>query len=164
MFKNAGVFPFFSKHKWMLLILSAFFFTNPVYAFNLWGEKPHDQFYLGMWTYHFWHSDRYQSNNKLIGLQYNGYFVGGFSNSFSKPSFAAGVTRDFYSRELTKDIHLDLGYRLGAMTGYRHHIDLADHTYLVPFVQMALDLTYKQFGTELTWTGPVASITFFWRF
>lgn len=161
--KNSGASFFFHRRHWLAWIIFFNMLSCPVYAFGLWGEKPHNQVYLGMWTYHFFNPERYQSNNKLIGLQYNGYFVGGFSNSFGKPSFAAGLARTFYSQSFSKDIHLELGYRVGAMTGYRNQIDIAKYTGLMPFAQMNLGLSYKQIGTEFTWSGPVASVSFFWR-
>ena len=84
----------------------------------LFGQPAQNSVYIGMWSYHVFNDDAsYQSTHNLIGLTYNGFFVGTFENSRDERALAAGFQRDVFCT--TFDVlTIEVGYRVGLMHGY----------------------------------------------
>jgi hypothetical protein len=156
-------------------IIFAFLITSVVfntsYAHTTWerivGEPSANSVYFGMWSYHLRPGSQKaeDSRNDLLGVVYHGFFAGTLRNSFRHRSWALGIQRNWLSKPLSPNINYSLGYRLGLVHGYDEHLmHLAGQVPFIPFAQIVSDLSYKNVGVELSYTGVVVSGGFFIRF
>ena len=128
------------------------------WADTLWGRPFSNRLYLGMWTVHFQPGDDQENVNNLLGLTYNGYFVGTFRNTHRDQVVAAGWHRALY-KDKWGIFDVEAGYRLGLMYGYTKFLPK-----LAPLPQAVIDIDYDGFGIELAWAGVVFSGSFYYRF
>ncbi len=92
---------------------------------KIWGKKSRDALLLGMWSFHlrgtgeYW-NDKGGSNeqNHLFGIQYYGLTTGTFINSHDDRAWFIGLAREVYSRKISADTRLDIGYKFGPLFGY----------------------------------------------
>jgi hypothetical protein len=91
---------------------------------KIWGKKSRDALLLGMWSVHINGSGEYfkdggsNEQNYLLGIQYYGLAVGTFFNSQDDRAWFFGPAREVYSREITENTCLDIGYKFGPLYGY----------------------------------------------
>ena len=125
------------------------------------GEPGQDNFYLGMWSYHFLEGNGgYHTQNNLLGVSYGGYYFGTFINSYDDRTWSGGVQRDVYGSRWRR-LNLDTGYRAGLLYGY-DTLTLPD-TKLGPLFQVYADVSYRQFGLQFSWASEVVTAGFFVR-
>lgn len=138
------------------------------WAKKIWGTpSPEPMLALGMWSYHLKHEseDMDNSRNNLIGFSYKGLFGATFVNSENRRSYAVGIQRYWVTEPLKADFTWQLGYRLGLVYGYDDKLGrIATITPVVPFPQVISDLTWKNFGWEVSYTWVVVSTGFYIRF
>lgn len=131
------------------------------------GESTENQFYLGMFTYHFDPKSRRIRNWKqnLVGFQYNDFFIGTFENSFFNRTWTAGMARNLYTKPLSNNWDLATGYRLGIAYGYKDgEAPFSSLSPIIPVVEVYTQSIYqKHFGVELMLTSSI-SIGFFYQF
>lgn len=126
------------------------------------GQPADTTVYLGMWSQHVTNQQEdYNTTNNLVGLCYEGYFLGTFMNSFDDRGWSAGFQRDVYQKDYYES-SLRAGYRVGLIYGYEE-LSLYD-TKLFPMLQLYADLSYKKVGVEFSWAGSVFTAGFFYRF
>jgi len=95
---------------------------------KIWGNKAKDALLLGMWSIHLSGSGEYlgdggtNEQNKLLGIQYNGFAAGTFINSHDDRAWFVGIAREVYTRKLSDNTRLDIGYTLGPLYGYEEHL------------------------------------------
>lgn len=165
--------PCFKKFIFILLFI---FNVGAAYAVNaesmlktIWGTPIKEpRLTLGMWSLHASEAKRNGRNN-MLGITYKSYFLGTFVNSFYLRAYAAGIQRNWVDLPLTHDIHYQLGYRLGLVTGYQGHnligIESLKNSPAIPFAQLVFSLHWKHLGWELSAPNThVISTSFFIRF
>ena len=138
---------------------------------NLWefiqGQPTSNQFFLGMFTFHFTPSslESRNWNNKLIGLQYHDFFVGTLENSFYNRSWTFGIARNFSRHQVSNRWEMTTGYRFGGATGYKDgEAPFSGSSPIIPVVELyAQAIGYKHFGVELMLTTSL-SASFFYQF
>ena len=131
------------------------------------GTAPDNAIYLGMFTWHFNPESRKNDrwSNNLIGGLYHSVFVGALLNSFSDRAFVVGVQRNLYTNQLSHNTQMNIGYRLGLISGYDERMsDYAKYLPVLPIPELYVDFAYKHFGTELSYIGVVFTAKFFIRF
>ncbi len=126
------------------------------------GQPAQDSIYLGMWSYHFIDDDDdYTNTHNLLGLVYEGIFLGTFLNSHEDRAWALGIQRNVYSTKINL-LDMDIGYRLGLMHGY-DNLQLFDSE-IFPLLQVYSDFSYEKLGVQFSWAGSVVTAGFFIRF
>lgn len=126
------------------------------------GQPAGDTLYLGMWSWHFINDDDdYRSQHHLFGLCWQGIFLGTFLNSHNDRSWAGGWQRDIHTQR-HGDLSLQIGHRIGLVHGY-DELSLGGSK-LFPLVQVYSDISYQNFGVQLSWAGSVFLAGFFFRF
>ena len=92
---------------------------------KIWGEKSRDALLLGMWSIHlrgtgeYWKKDGGSNEqNHLFGIQYYGLTAGTYINSHDDRAWFVGLTREVYSRKISEDARLGIGYKFGPLFGY----------------------------------------------
>ncbi len=136
-------------------------------SFSLFGKVPPNQIYFGMFTYHFdpkslgtrnW-------NNHLLALQIDGVFIGTLMNSFYKRSWAIGISREVYRKNLNVDWSFTTGYRVGLVDGYENQESIFNtDSDVIPFIDIHGQFTYlEHLGVELMLTSSL-SACFFYQF
>lgn len=131
------------------------------------GTQPDNAVYLGMFTWHFNPESRAQDrwSNNLIGGVYNSIFIGTLLNSFSDRAFVVGVQRNVYTNQLSQNNQVNVGYRLGLISGYdQRMLDIAKYLPVLPIPELYIDYAYRNFGAELSYIGMVFTAKFFIRF
>ncbi|MRI31720.1 hypothetical protein EOPP23_01755 [Endozoicomonas sp. OPT23] len=128
---------------------------------KLWGKPFDNRLLLGMWTHHFESGDDQENNNELLGMVYNGYYVGTFINTHSDRVVSAGWQRKLYSLS-SGEWSVEAGYRAGVMYGYKKYLRAFD-TDFFPLFQTLLDVSYKNVGLELSWAGVVMTAGFYFK-
>ncbi len=131
---------------------------------TVWGQTPENNILLGMWTLHFNKESRRNDNwqNNAIGIQYKGINVATFSNSFYEQVYVLAFSRQVYVTDMSENSKFSAGYRVGGMYGYDGKLGaFADKYPIVPLVQIYTHFQYKRVGIEFTYTGIVASASFY---
>lgn len=131
------------------------------------GTQPENAVYLGMLTWHFNPESRKDDrrSNNLIGGVYQSIFVGTLLNSFSDRAFVVGVQRNLYTNQLSQNNQVNVGYRLGLISGYDERMsDIAKYLPVLPIPELYVDYAYKNVGAELSYIGVVFTAKFFVRF
>ncbi|MET4692764.1 hypothetical protein V5J35_002855 [Endozoicomonas sp. NE40] len=129
---------------------------------QLWGRPFRDQLLLGMWTLHLEPGEDQESNNRLIGAVYKGFYGGTFINTHGDRVWSGGWQRTLFQQKYG-EIEVEAGYRTGIMYGYKRYLKLGN-TRLFPLFQALLDVDYKNFGVQLSWAGVVLTAGFYYRF
>ena len=131
------------------------------------GQPTDTQLSLGMWTYHFDPKSREKDNwnQKLIGIQYNDYFLALFENSFYNWCVTAGIARNLSSTKLSDNWDMNFGYRLGLAAGYKDgEAPFSTVSPIIPIVEIYNQYYFqKHFGVELMLTTSI-SAGFFYQF
>lgn len=112
------------------------------------GKPARNSVSIGMYSYHT-SSKRKTMNqkNNLVGVEYKGIAAGTFNNSYRKQSYFIGVARKIYTKQFTKDISMDLKYRLGLVYGYGDkYPNLAG---ISPLILPMVGTNYKRYGLDL---------------
>jgi len=83
------------------------------------GQPVDDSIMLDMFSYHT-RPDRDQMNesNKLAAIDFKGYSVGTFNNSYHIQTYYAGISRKVFEKKLPLGINFDCKYKLIALHGY----------------------------------------------
>lgn len=100
-------------------------------------------------------------------MTYESVFIGFLRNSFADPAFTIGLQRTLWQKPLNDDWAINLDYRLGVLTGYDQQLgdsNFFKYTPVTPFVQLMTQLTYDNFGIELSWAISVVSVQLLYRF
>jgi len=86
------------------------------------GEQGDNSLNLLMFSYHT-RSDRDQMNesNKLVAIDYDGYTLGTYNNSYHAQTYYAGITRKVFEKKLYEDINMDFKYKLMVLRGYKNY-------------------------------------------
>jgi hypothetical protein len=131
----------------------------------LWGAPEPSALYLGMWSTHLTDPDLDVANNWLIGLNFRGYFLGTFMNSYDKRSWATGVERRIFSLGKQNQLNASLGYRLGLMTGYEDRFTpFFGNSPIIVFPQLYSNIAYDHIGVQLSYSWSVVTAGFYIRF
>jgi hypothetical protein len=129
---------------------------------TIWGNKARDAVLLGMWSIHLSGSGEYlgdgssNDQNNLLGIQYYGLALGTFMNSHNDPSWFFGPAREVYSRELSENTRLDIGYKFGPLYGYEEHLPNIGGISL--FAAGTFGFSWYKFGVDIM-IIPVGVIT-----
>lgn len=122
------------------------------------GKPTEDALLLGMFSYHT-RSDRDELNesNKLGAIDYNGYTLGTFNNSYHTQTYYVGLSRKIYEQQLPGDVDFKLKYKLVALHGYeREEPDIAGIT---PTVIPMIGFTKGYIGVDFL-ASPGRTVTF----
>lgn len=123
------------------------------------GIPARDAVLLGLWSKHFHSTDDYRTRHNLIGVQYQGYFLATFANSYSRQIYAVGVARTIWEKDLGHDWRLDAGYKVGPMYGYREGAPNLAGFSVLPVG--CIGLTYHRIGIDLNLVpGNALSVNF----
>jgi len=123
------------------------------------GTPARDAVLLGLWSKHFHSTDDYRTRHNLVGIQYQGYFLATFANSYSRQIYAVGVARTIWEKELKHDWRLDVGYKVGPMYGYREGAPNLAGFSVLPVG--CIGLTYHRIGIDLNLVpGNALSVNF----
>lgn len=130
------------------------------------GKKAKDALLLGMWSHHLKGSGEYfgegKSNeqNHLFGLRFKGLTAGTFLGSHDERAWFVGIAREVYSRKLTEDTRLDLGYTFGPLFGYGD--DLPNIVGVSAFGAGTIGITWYGLGVDIS-IIPVGVLTIGFR-
>jgi len=123
------------------------------------GDPARDAVLLGLWSKHFHSTDDYRTRHNLVGIQYQGYFLATFANSYSRQIYAAGAARTIFEKDLGRHWRLDAGYRIGPMYGYREGAPNLAGLSVLPVG--CIGLTYHRIGIDLNLVpGNALSVNF----
>jgi hypothetical protein len=113
------------------------------------GKPSQSAILGGMWSLHTSnHKDERCGENNLIGLDYNGYTIGTFKNSYRDQSFFIGVDRTVYSLGSSKGVNVNVRYKLGALYGYKDKYP--NIIGISPLAYPLIGINYKKVGTDIT--------------
>lgn len=102
-----------------------------------------------------------------MSVTYNSAFIGVLRNSFADWAFTIGAQRRLWEKPLTEAWAVNIDYRVGVVTGYDQQMGYGSffrYTPIMPFVQLLTQLTYDNFGIELSWTVSIVSAQLVYRF
>lgn len=80
------------------------------------GEPINDSVMLGMFSEHVG-TNKFNESHNLFGVDYKGYSVGTFKNSFSNQTYYAGISRKVYEIPFQR-YKFDVKYKVILMHGY----------------------------------------------
>jgi len=124
------------------------------------GESWGNKLYLGMWSEHFLDgNDDKRTRHDLVGINYHGYFLGTFLNSYDDRSWGLGLQRAMYKNRY-HSLDFELGYRAGLMYGYEGTYEIGD-TKLFPLFQLLADVGYGPVGVQFSWAAEAVTAGFF---
>jgi len=109
------------------------------------GEKIDNSILLGMFSHHT-SPNRHNETHNIIGIDYKGYSIGTFKNSYSDQTYYAGISRKIYEHYLRENLKFDIKYKAIVMHGYAdHYPDLAGFT---PIIMPIFGLTFGHTGMD----------------
>ena len=117
------------------------------------GEKARDALLLGMWSIHadgtgeYFGDGRNNDQNHLIGIQYYGLTAGTFINSKDDRAWHAGIAREVYSYDYSKNTRFDIGYKFGLLYGYGD--DLINVAGMSVFAGAYFGISWKRAGLDI---------------
>ena len=117
------------------------------------GKKARDALLLRMWSIHvdgtseYWGDGRNNDQNHLAGIQYFGLTAGTFINSKDDRAYHAGLAREVYSRNYSKNTRFDIGYKFRLLWGYGD--DLINVAGMSVFAGAYLGLSWKRAGLDI---------------
>lgn len=115
------------------------------------GSKADDALFLDMRSLHLdgtgdFGNHSANENNQLLGLQIYGFDAGTFVNSHRERSYFLGLSRTVYTKSLSANTHMDVGYKVGAVYGYgKEFLNVGGFT---PLIYPAVAFSYKWAGIE----------------
>jgi len=113
------------------------------------GKPTNSAVLVGMWSMHTSnHKSELCGENNLFGIDYNGYSIGTFKNSYRHQSVFAGLGRTVYTLHVAKGLNVDFKYRIGAMYGYRDKYP--NVLGISPLAYPIIGVNYKKIGTDIT--------------
>lgn len=86
------------------------------------GKAGDNSANLLMFSYHT-RKDRALLNdsNKLLAVDYNGYCLGTYYNSYHAQTYYAGISRKLFEKDLIEGINMDVKYKLMVLRGYKNY-------------------------------------------
>lgn len=124
------------------------------------GEPAYDALLLGMWSWHVNYDHEINGTNDLLGMQYAGYLLGTFRNSYSQRSYMAGVARRVWAKTIYKDFGVDFQYKAGIFKGYGDkYPNVGGWT---PIILPIIGFNYKTSGVDM-WIIPSDRPIFVWN-
>ncbi len=117
------------------------------------GKKGRDALLLGMWSIHadgtgeYFGDGRNNDQNHLAGIQYYGLTAGTFLNSKDDRAYYAGLAREVYSHNYSKNTRFDISYKFGLLWGYGD--DLINVAGMSVFAGAYLGLSWKRAGLDI---------------
>jgi hypothetical protein len=117
-----------------------------------------------MWTYHpFDYKKKFETfRNDLVMFVYKGIFASTFINCYGDRSYAVGIQRYWLQTCFKTGVESKLGYRAGFIYGYDERLHpIANKLIILPCAQIIYDLSWKNVGIELSYTGVIVSAGFF---
>ena len=117
------------------------------------GVKARDAMLFGMWSIHadgtgeYFGDGRNNDQNHLAGVQYYGLTAGTFINSKDDRAYYAGLAREVYSRNYSKNTRLDISYKFGLLYGYGD--DLINVAGMSIFAGAYFGLSWKRSGLDI---------------
>jgi len=127
--------------------------TGSTFWQKIWGQRPRDALFLGMWSIHLDGSGEYfgtgDNNDQqyLIGMQISGLAGGRFINSHMDRCWYFGPSREVYSRYLSDNTRFDIGHKFGLLYGYGD--DLPNIAGMSVFWEAFFSLSWKRVGIDL---------------
>jgi len=113
------------------------------------GKPTNSAVLGGMWSMHTSnHKDELCGENNLLGIDYKGYSIGTFKNSYRNQSVFAGLSRTVYTLRIAKSLNVDFKYRVGAIYGYKDKYP--NVLGVSPLAYPLIGFNYKRIGTDLT--------------
>ncbi|WP_252733829.1 hypothetical protein [Pseudoalteromonas sp. C2R02] len=94
------------------------------------------------WTYHLSSRNRNQ-DNYIWGIKYKGYEVSTMINSFDNRSYVLSYHKQWHYNDW-----IDVGYRLGGITGYTKEENSVQLFGITPLISPTINFHYKSFGIE----------------
>lgn len=129
---------------------------------QIWANKARNALLLGMWSFHLSGSGESlgdggsNEQNRLLGIQYYGLTAGTFINSHDDRAWFFGPAREVYSRKISEDTRLDIGYKFGPLYGYGD--DLPNIGGMSLFGAVTFGFSWKKLGIDIM-IIPVGVIT-----
>jgi hypothetical protein len=117
------------------------------------GKKARDALLLGMWSIHadgtgeYFGDGRNNDQNHLAGIQYYGLTAGTFINSKDDRAYHAGLAREVYSHNYSKNTRFDIGYKFGLLFGYGD--DLINVAGISVFAGAYFGISWKRAGLDI---------------
>jgi hypothetical protein len=117
------------------------------------GKKARDALLFGMWSIHLSGSGEYlgdgssNEQNHLAGIQYYGLTAGTFINSKNDRAYHAGLAREVYSHNYSKNTRFDIGYKFGLLYGYGE--DLPNVAGISAFAGAYFGISWKRAGLDI---------------
>lgn len=124
-----------------------------------------DAIYLGAWSHHIKPADTINNeNHKLIAVEYKGYFVSHFKNSFNDTTYGVAKRYEFYrSTDFTAAVYLGVTY------GYKGACEasneaLPDNKVVCPLILP--EIVYTKHKTQIAFSimGNAIAIGPRWEF
>jgi len=113
------------------------------------GKPTQSAILGGMWSVHTSnHKDEMCGENNLLGIDYNGYTIGTFKNSYRNQTVFIGLGRTVYTLHVAKGLNVDFKYRIGAIHGYKDKYP--NIVGVSPLAYPLLGVNYKKIGTDIT--------------
>ena len=145
--------------------------STPIHH-SLWsaiiGHSAGSRLYIGMWALHLSAQAIHDDNavNDLLELTYDGYSAGIFKNSYNDWTYAAGVQREVYDKNLARNSSIRIGYRAGGMVGYDDRLcgHLCSLSPVLPFVVPYVNLQKNNIGFESQFGYTVLTAGFYYHF
>jgi hypothetical protein len=117
------------------------------------GKKARDALLLGMWSIHlsgtgeYWGDRSSNEQNHLAGIQYYGLTAGTFINSKNDRAYHAGLAREVYSHNYSKNTRFDISYKFGLLYGYGE--DLPNVAGMSVFAGAYFGISWKRVGLDI---------------
>ena len=117
------------------------------------GKKARDALLLGMYSIHvdgtgeYFGDGRNNDQGHLAGIQFYGLTAGTFINSFDDRAWYAGMAREVYSRNYSKNTRFDIGYKFGLLWGYGD--DLINVAGMSVFAGAYFGASWKRAGIDI---------------
>lgn len=164
-----------NRSSYYLKIIIFLFFAlscTPVAAYQfcpakLWGQPATNLLYLGMWTYHpYDYKKKFELfRNDLVLFVYRGFLACTFINCYGDRTYAVGIQRYWLQTCHQTGFESKFGYRAGLFYGYDERLHpIAGKLIILPCAQIIYDLSWKNVGIELSYTGVIVSAGFFINF
>lgn len=113
--------------------------------------------HVGMLSKHTNNDTDYNETHKLIGIEYNSWYVGYYDNSYFKDSFFL-----FHNFRIWNPIqYAHIGAKVGGITGYD---DLYQVMGVTPAVIPVLYIDYDPIGIDINFLGKITSVEFKFKF
>jgi len=117
------------------------------------GKKGRDALLLGMWSIHvdgtgeYFGDGRNNDQNHLAGIQYYGLTAGTFIHSKRDRAWYAGIAREVYSHDYSKNTRFDISYKFGLLWGYDD--ELINVAGMSVFAGAYFGISWKRAGLDI---------------